>query len=261
MTGLNQSLEVHTLILPKAGLARSECEDSIGIRSSVQRFCVADGATEAFDSRRWARLLTKHWVRSNRSLLTREELRPWLAALGERFRARWMKRALPWYAAEKARAGAFAAFLGLSFFASGDSISWQAIALGDSCLIHTRGERMQSSFPISDPSEFGCHPILVPSNDARLDAAIDQLVIRDGRARVGDVFLLLTDAIAAWYLQALNTSPEIAREFDAHLAATNDHELEGLISRYRNTGRLRNDDVAAVRIAIKDSVCSQTVLR
>jgi hypothetical protein len=46
MTGLNQSLKVHTLILPKAGLERSECEDSIGTRSSVQRFCVADGATE-----------------------------------------------------------------------------------------------------------------------------------------------------------------------------------------------------------------------
>ena len=261
MTGLNQSLQVRTLILPKAGLKRSECEDSIGTRSSVQRFCVADGATEAFDSRRWARLLTKHWVLSNRSLLTREELRPWLSALGERFRAHWAKKTLPWYAAEKARAGAFAAFLGLGFFASGDSISWQAIAIGDSCLIHTRAERMRSSFPISDPSHFGCHPILVPSNDARLDAVIDQVVIRDGRARVGDVFLILTDAIAAWYLQALNTSPHLAHEFDAHLAAGNDHNLETLIRRCRNSGSLRNDDVAVIRIAIKNSVRRRSVLR
>jgi hypothetical protein len=167
---------------------------------------------------------------------------------------------LPWYAAEKARAGAFAAFLGMSFFASGDSISWQAIALGDSCLIHTRSQRIQSSFPINDPSQFGCRPILVPSNHARLDSAIDQLAIKDGRALVGDVFLLMTDAIAAWYLQAINTSPDTAREFDAYLAGTNDHELEALIRRCRNSGRLRNDDVAAVRIAIIDSVCHQTVL-
>jgi hypothetical protein len=120
---------------------------------------------------------------------------------------------------------------------------------------------MRSSFPISDPSHFGCHPILVPSNDARLDAVIDQVVIRDGRARVGDVFLVLTDAIAAWYLQALNTSPHVAHEFDAHLAAGNDHKVETLIRRCRNSGSLRNDDVAVIRIAIKDSVRRQSVLR
>lgn len=259
MTGLNQSLEVQTLILPKAGLEKSECEDSIGTRSSAQRFCIADGATEAFDSRRWARLLTKHWVHSNRSLLTREELRPWLCALGERFRAHWAKRTLPWYAAEKARAGAFATFLGLSFFGSGDRVSWQAIAIGDSCLIHTRADEMQCSFPINDPSQFGCHPMLAPSSETRLDAAIDQVVIKDGRGRIGDVFLLLTDAIAAWYLQALKTSPRLAHEFDTSLAAANDHELETLISRCRNSGSLRNDDVAAIRIAIGDSPCRQTV--
>jgi hypothetical protein len=259
MTALNQSLEVQTLILPKAGLKRSECEDSIGTRWSAQRFCIADGATEAFDSRRWARLLTKHWVHSNRSLLTREELGPWLRAVGERFRAHWTKKTLPWYAAEKARAGAFAAFLGLSFFGSGDSISWQAIAIGDSCLINTRGGQMQFSFPISDPSQFGCHPMLAPSNDFGLDAAIDQVVIKDGRAGVGDVFLLLTDAIAAWYLQALNTSPHLAHEFDASLAATDIYKLEALVSRCRDGGSLRNDDVAVIRIAIRDSACRRTV--
>lgn len=259
MNELNHFLEVHTLILPKAGLERYECEDSIGIRSSAQRFCIADGATEGFDSRRWARLLTKHWVYSTRSLLTREELRAWLRALGERFRARWIKRTLPWYAAEKARAGAFAAFIGLSFFGSGDSVSWQAIAIGDSCLIHTRGEQMQLSFPISDPSQFGCHPMLAPSNHARLDAAMEHVVIKDGRARVGDVFLLLTDAIAAWYLQTLNTSPQLAHEFDASLAASNEDELETLINRCRDSGTLRNDDVAAIRIVIRDCTCYRRV--
>jgi hypothetical protein len=118
---------------------------------------------------------------------------------------------------------------------------------------------MQFSFPISDPSQFGCHPMLAPSNHARLDAAIDHVVIKDGRARVGDVFLLLTDAIAAWYLQALKTSPRLAHEFDATLGASNDHELETLISSCRDSGSLRNDDVAAIRIAIRDSARRQTV--
>ena len=73
------------------------------------------------------------------------------------------------------------------------------------------------------------------------------------------MFLLLTDAIAAWYLQALNTSPRLAHEFDASLAATDIYELEALISRCRDGGSLRNDDVAVIRIAIRDSACRRTV--
>ena len=116
---------------------------------------------------------------------------------------------------------------------------------------------MQFSFPISDLSQFGSHPMLAPSNRARLDAAMDHFVIKDGRARVGDVFLLLTDAIAAWYLQALDTTPKLAQEIDATLASTNDHGLEALISRCRESGSLRNDDVAAIRIAIRDCKCPE----
>ena len=116
---------------------------------------------------------------------------------------------------------------------------------------------MQFSFPISDLSQFGSHPMLAPSNHVRLDAAMDQVLIKDGRAKVGDVFLLLTDAIAAWYLQALDTSPELAQEFDASQASTNDHGLETLIRRCRDSGSLRNDDVAAIRIAIRDCTCPE----
>ena len=249
MTEVDYQLGVHSMILSKAGSERSECEDSIGIRCSVQRFCVADGATEAFDSRRWARLLTKHWVLSNRSLMTREQLGPWLGDLGERFRKRWEKRKLPWYAEEKARSGAFTTFLGLTLFQSKDDWTWQALAIGDSCLIHRSRERVQS-FPISDPAQFGYHPFLFPSDASRLDAAIDHVVIRDGRARNGDVFLLLTDAIAAWYLNALNSSPELAAAFDSYLATDDNEELQALVSCCRRNGSLRNDDVAAIRVAV-----------
>src|SRR2546430_15397163 len=95
------NLTVQSILLPKSGLRPSECEDAIGIRRDLGRFCIADGATEGFDSRRWARLLTKHWVASTR-ILTREELRSWLKSLSERFERHWAKRSLPWYTEEKA---------------------------------------------------------------------------------------------------------------------------------------------------------------
>jgi hypothetical protein len=257
MNDIKRCFELQTILLPKAGSEKSECEDSIGTRSNTGRFCVADGATEAFDSRRWARLLTKHWVSAHRPMLTREQLSPWLCALGERFGAHWSKRSLPWYAEEKARSGAFAAFLGLILFESTDCWSWQAIAIGDACLIHTGAEGVVS-FPISDPSQFGYHPFLAPSNGSRLDDAIDHVVVKDGLAKVGDVFLLLTDAIAAWYLESVHRNPDLAQSFNAVLAAGDAHDIEIFVNRCRNSGNLRNDDVAAIRIVIKGVVSNNS---
>src|SRR5882724_6163058 len=144
MNRTHYTLEVQQLLLPKSGSDWRECEDSIGVRRNARRFCIADGATEAFDSRRWARLLTKYWVLSHRPVLTKEQLTPMLAALGQKFRSHWSKKVLPWYAEEKARGGAFATFLGLSFLdATEMGLSWQAIAIGDSCVIHLRDGNMQ----------------------------------------------------------------------------------------------------------------------
>ncbi len=250
MKEMGRYLEVRSVILPKAGLENVECEDSIGIRSGAGRFCIADGATEAFDSRRWARLLTKHWVLASRSLLTREQLGPWLCALGDCFNAHWQNKKLPWYAEEKARTGAFAAFLGVEFFESAGEFCWQAVALGDSCLIHLKNEQLQCSFPIAEPDRFGYHPILVPSVVARQEAALDRFVIKDGRASIGDVFLLVSDALAAWYLGALQNSSETAIEFSTALGRGDPQKLQALITECRTSGTLRNDDIAAIRIAI-----------
>lgn len=244
--------QVQHFILPKAGSSVSECEDSIGIRRDVHRYCVADGATEAFDSRRWARLLTKHWVSSRSPLLTKEPLVAWLSALGDTFRKYWAGRSLPWYAEEKARSGAFAAFVGISLFEAKAHFSWQAIAMGDSCLFQVRSGKLQLAIPLSEPEEFGYHPILFPSNNGQQLLATDSVIIQGGRAQPGDVFLLVTDAIAAWYLTALKNAPEVAQLFDAALASNQTQDIESLVAHLRNSGQLRNDDIAVVRISIPE---------
>lgn len=242
-------LSVMQFLLPKDGLLRSECEDAIGVRCDMGRFCVADGATEAFDSRRWAKLLTRCWGGSNR-LLTREEYEPWLRTLGERLERRWTRRPLSWYAEEKSRGGAFAAFVGVAFIWSGDHLSWQATALGDSCLVHRRADSILDSMPISDPEQFGYHPTLVPSNLRHQKDIGDHVKTAHGSAEQHDVFLLLTDAIAAWYLRMASADPSRIGHFDQLLAAGDSEALERMISEQRRDKFLRNDDVAIIRIAI-----------
>ena len=244
--------QVQYFILPKSGLSVSECEDSIGIRRDVLRYCVADGATEDFDSRRWARLLTKHWVSSTSPLLTQEPLVGWLSALGGKFRKHWEGRTLPWYAEEKARSGAFAAFVGLALFETKEHFSWQAIAMGDSCLFQLRSGKLHLAIPISEPEQFGYHPILFPSNNDQQLLAADSVIIQGGRAQPGDVFLLVTDAIAAWYLTALKKAPDLAERFNAALAANQTQEIESLVAHLRSGGELRNDDIAVVQVSIPE---------
>jgi hypothetical protein len=245
-------LSVSHFLIPKAGLSSSECEDALAIRGDLYRFCIADGATEGFDSRRWAKLLTKHWV-SSRRLLTREEFEFWMKELGDRLQRRWAKQALPWYAEEKARNGAFAAFVGLAFLDSIDGLQWQTVALGDSCLIQKRRARIITALPLSNPNDFGNRPILVPSNPAAQGKAIENVIIDNGMAEPGDVFLLLTDAIAAWYLRAFEVEPIRTMQLEEALSVGDQRSLEALIARERATQALRNDDVAILKIVVQSS--------
>jgi len=261
VTCVEWSLSVQHVLLPKAGLLKSECEDSIGVRRDTRRFCVADGATEAYDSGRWARLLTKHWAASSR-LLTSEELAPWMRALGERMEKRWSKKSLPWYAEEKAHGGAFAALVGLAFFGHGDGgPSWQAIALGDSCLVHRREATVLRALPLSDPAAFGYHPTLVPSKPSRQEGIADSFIVAGGHAQPGDVFLLLSDAIAAWYLRLCSEDPSKLAELERLLESNDALGVEDLISSERSGQRLRNDDIAIVRVLVCSDAQPATVAR
>jgi hypothetical protein len=164
--------------------------------------------------------------------------------LGERFQARWAGEPSPWYLAEKARSGAFAAFLGVRLTPS----KWQAIAVGDCCLFHEQDHAMKCSFPISDPAAFSNSPILVPSRPQKYESILPHVVVKEGPWSPGASLTLMSDAVAAWYLRE-----RLARSRKATLLsrfiAENDVELvNDMISDERSSRSMRNDDVAIVRI-------------
>jgi hypothetical protein len=253
MTEATALLRVGALVVPKNGSAVSECEDSVGVVRSRMRFCVADGATEAFDSRHWARLLTKCWSLGANAVLSPRQFGEWLPAVGDRFHSRWEGKRLPWYSEEKSRGGAFAAFAGLAFEPDGPNLRWAAAALGDSCLFRLTADGALSG-TIPEVTGIGPHsrPMLIPSRRALQADALNHLVFGSGEASKGDVFLLLTDAIAAWYARMREGDPDLARWFDAMVGGSCHAEVENLIHRERKRGTLQNDDVAAVRVQFAD---------
>jgi hypothetical protein len=249
MTQATPPFRVSVFAAPKKGSSVFECEDSVGLMRNRMRFCVADGATEAFDSRHWARLLTKCWALSPVAVIQAQQFAEWLPAVGDRFHARWEGKKLPWYSQEKSLAGAFAAFAGLAFESDGRNLRWAAAVLGDSCLFQlTVDGALSGSIP--DVSGIGphCRPTLLPSKRALQDHALSGMLFGTGKASAGDVFLLLTDAIAAWYARTIADDRPLARRFDTALAGCRQAELEALIHGERARGTLHNDDVAVIRI-------------
>ena len=239
-------LQLRQLLLPKLDHDASECEDAIAFDIHTARFAVTDGATEAFHAQQWARNLAEHWVR-NEATLTVEDFRAWVANEGRELHDSWSGLTLSWYSEEKARTGSFAAFVGVELDLKSNTPSWKAIALGDACLLHCRGGKLIKGLPLSRSESFNTAPILVASDSSLHESSMTSVVIDSGSCESGDVLLLMTDAIASWYLQRLeNGSAEDL--FDTK----RDEELNRFFDEERLAGRIRNDDLAIIRIEIKE---------
>lgn len=249
MSSVKQSadweLRTQQVLLPKSGLEASECEDFIGIDQQNCRFAVADGATEAFDARNWAQRLAENWVRSD-SALTAETFHEWVAGEGAALHSAWNQLTLSWYAEEKARKGSFAAFVGVELDLRSGAPSWKAIALGDACLLHCRNGSLLKSLPVSSSADFNSAPMLVASDPVIHRTSADSLVIDSGRCEPNDTLFLLSDAAAAWYLERFERN-----DFADILRDNNEPEVAKFFENERLAGRIRNDDIAVIRLEIQ----------
>ena len=239
-------LQLRQLLLPKLGQEASDCEDAIAVDTQTCRFAVADGATEAFDARNWATRLAQGWV-ERESTLTLEEFRNWVADEGRELQSSWNGLTLSWYAEEKARTGSFAAFVGVELDLKTELPSWRAIALGDACVLHCRGGSLLKALPLARSESFNSAPILVASNSCLHEASMPAAVIDSGSCEGGDVLLLLSDAAASWYLQCLEKDDLGAEGLFFRSA---DDEIKEFFDYERTAGRIRNDDIAIVRLEI-----------
>ncbi len=245
-------LRINRFLLPKAGVCLSECEDSVAVNCHTFRFAIADGATEAFDSRRWARYLTAAWVSDTTKGLESPGLRASVVALGKRYADRWSNRKLPWYAEEKAKGGSFAAFLGLEMQTGPEaSGAWKALAVGDCCLMVEREGNLVRSFPLASVNEFGSRPALVPSAVDDYPGFVDSVRLDEGVCLAGDVFLMMSDAISCWYLGKAGGNVLIKSEFHETVRNQDEVGLERIITRERDLRDMRNDDIAILRIEIE----------
>jgi hypothetical protein len=242
------SFSVEAFSCQKAGNARTEYEDAWAIRGSDSptrcRVAVADGATESSFSALWAALLVENFVRG------RSHGPDFLKGLGAIRRLWWRKirsRPLPWYAAEKVRRGAYAAFVGVSLNAV--NRGWRAVAIGDCCLFHVTGVppmmELRHAFPLSRSEEFGSSPFLIGSVEKPDDDPLPHVRVSEGVLDGDDTLFFASDALAAWLLRRAEKGEPAWEAIGVGIRTQAD--FEGLVARAREEGT-RNDDMTLVRL-------------
>jgi hypothetical protein len=239
----------------KSSVVASECEDAWDADLRRGRVAVADGASSAYLSGEWARLLTSAYVAETpaHELMA---IRRWVDTCSVRWNDQ-VSQQMPaggddWWNEASARRGSFATLLGVRI--GTDEVSgeacWDAVAVGDSCLVHVRpagdrpGLQLLSSFPVESSSGFGGSPELVPTADAEGAAPVAVIRTATGTLAAGDVLLVMTDALAQWALgcEERGESPW------GDLVSGSAEELGSLVAAARTDRTMVDDDVTLVRV-------------
>jgi hypothetical protein len=236
-------LRWRALRVPKSDHSAAEIEDAWAADPAAGRFAVADGASESAYAGLWARLLAEGFVAARRP----RDFAGWLDGPRDRWAAAVMGPELPWYGEIKRAEGAFATLLGLDVRppTPGRPGCWWAAAVGDTCLVRVREGRLTLAFPVDQSADFGNEPRLIGSRGGS-PAATEYA---RGPLRGGDCLLLMTDALAQWFLQAHERGRRPWEAVTPLLSAGRaESAFAAWVEGLRAAGDLRDDDVTLLAI-------------
>ncbi|MEI7728169.1 MAG: hypothetical protein WCO56_01275 [Verrucomicrobiota bacterium] len=240
-----------------------ECEDAFDFSLEQRRVALADGATESAFADRWAQSLVKQFVLDPPFGVPPSEdaTQLWILPLQEEWRSGINWAALPWFAEEKAKKGAFATLLGLEFGGTetvwqrvfsrslpADEMTWNAFAVGDTCLFHVREQSLLCSFPLDKSEQFNSRPILLASNVINNMSALKDIRAANGICHPGETFFLATDALAKWIL-ANNEAGQ--PPWDLLRGLKSEADFATLVAAQRDNQSMRNDDTTLLMLEWK----------
>jgi len=248
--------EIDFFTLPKIGEKREEIQDAYYESSDSNLAAIADGASTSFLAREWADLLVESFCKNNEELNTiNREWKEWLKPLQEQWRQHSIKIRtdpnLPWYAkGSKEKNCGSATFVGLKLYPTNQEKqkTWEALAIGDSCLFQIKANSDQLiSFPLQKSEEFhtvtDCFQSL-PEYNVSEPTYIKSSYDKD------DIFFLATDALAEWIFKDVEKGGSHWRKL---ISITNQEEFAEFIQQIRHEKLIKNDDTTLCRIVVKIS--------
>jgi hypothetical protein len=246
MTSPTLDIRWRSFRVPRRGHRVEECEDASAVALERGRFAIADGAAESAYSALWARLLVDAFVGGGPD---QPAWPAWIAPLQQSWEASVRQPPdagpLPWFLEERYKQGAFATFLGLTLGAG----TWEALAVGDSCLFLTGQEEMRLAFPLTQSAHFDNSPWLIGARTPIEEVPLHRVVRTAGDVRPGERLWLMTDALARWFLSRTEAGKEPWNDLEA-LLDQDDEYFADWVEGLRATRKLRNDDTTLVAVSL-----------
>ncbi|QSR89358.1 hypothetical protein IT6_03505 [Methylacidiphilum caldifontis] len=213
-------------------------------RSDIGRIAVSDGASESFDSKRWAKLLTARFVQNPKLDKT------WLDSAISDYQTQFNPAQMSWSQQAAFDRGSFATLLGIEQLVEHNSIS--IFSVGDSIAVFLDGNDLIDSFPYRRAEEFQQRPELFSTNAALNDFfSSPDFSTRYYKTwslmnRKAPVVLCMTDAIGEWFLRA---AQEGNHKWRVLTKIRDISDFESLVLQERQSENMRIDDTTLVRLA------------
>lgn len=229
--------------VPKDPLYPEAIEDSYDVRITDGRLALSDGASESFDSKTWARIVTHQFVDD-------PALNPsWLDNCVRRYIDQFDLQALSWSKQASFNRGSYATLLGAEVFPEKQAID--VIAVGDTICAFIEDEALIATFPYDQYEQFQQRPEIfstIPSNNAFVsgsDFYAKHFRTFPVRPNCKTSLLCMTDALGEW---ALRSHADGVPKWSLLLAISTTSELEELVEVERAAKRMRTDDVTLLHI-------------
>ena len=233
-----------------------EYQDAHGLDAAAGIAAIADGVTSSIFARPWAEILTAATVADPPDPDDRQAFRRWLQQRREAWSQRIDTSSLAWFQRAKLPLGAFSTLLWVQVLPLEETRPGafgaqrlRCLAIGDSCLFHTRHGEVLRTFPIHKAEELEADPLVLGSVDLGRDQllqfhALDELCYAD------DLLVLCTDAIAAWALRLGESGRPPAWEtyWDK-----SQQEWQQEIVRLRDQGQMRYDDATLMLLRVTET--------
>jgi hypothetical protein len=234
--------------VPKEPAFPNDMEDMLEIANDKSRIVISDGASESFDSKTWARILTSSFIKQT------ELSRGWLDDMVAEYAACFDPASLSWSKQAAFARGSFATLLAIDLSTDADTIKLTSV--GDSLAVFLDGEQLLESFPYAQAEDFQQRPELVCTNPlSNAFVSLEDFPAKHQKnwslhGKTKPIVLCMTDALGEW---ALRHGQEGDPRWQQLAQIRDVNELESLVIQERETKNLRVDDTTLVSVSFLES--------
>lgn len=218
-------------------------EDCFSADEKSGHFALSDGASESYDSKRWAQLLT------DRYLAAPDFTPDWVADAVRAYGRGVDFDSLSWSQQAAFDRGSYATLMTLA--CQPETNELDVFSIGDCLAVHCVGGAKSATFPFTTPEQFDARPELL-STRAEANAFVAKSFFYKSHTVTwpcipGAQVLLVTDALGQCLLRDINGGGDVLQTL---LDVCEHDEFESIVLALRAAGDIRLDDTTLVRLVV-----------